>query len=224
MRLAFENVERGRAVFAFAADDFAFAEMALHHRAAIQLQERSGDTFEDREAAAIRSASNGFAAGPAHRGAVCATPLLVSAPVGQETMHSPQETQEESPIGSLSVEGDAGVVAFAHAAEDEILANLVAAADAAVAQDAGVVIDGDAHARNRLGPRRVLRLEKRGCVIFSCLRERFELAIAGLLLARAGRRMIGHQQFDQRAAGALHFLGRWCSPPCRLRPGERRTR
>src|SRR4051812_46094184 len=33
--------------------------------------------------------------------AVETTNLLVSAPVGQETMHSPQETHEESPIGLL---------------------------------------------------------------------------------------------------------------------------
>jgi len=33
--------------------------------------------------------------------AVPTTPLLVSAPVGQETMHSPQEMHVESPIGEL---------------------------------------------------------------------------------------------------------------------------
>ena len=36
--------------------------------------------------------------GPTSMGSVF---LLVSAPVGQDTMHSPQETHEESPIGKL---------------------------------------------------------------------------------------------------------------------------
>src|SRR6266566_194751 len=37
--------------------------------------------------------------------------------------------------------------------------------------------------------------------------ERLELAVARLLLARAGRRMIGQKQLEQSAACALNFLG-----------------
>ena len=51
------------------------------------------------------------------------TRLLVSAPVGQETMHSPQETHVESAHGQVRVEGDAGVVALA-AAADHVLSRI----------------------------------------------------------------------------------------------------
>ena len=71
-------------------------EVALHHGVLVQLEKRAGDFLEvgqlqqfldvDRLAAAARS---------------CTTLLLVSAPVGHETMHSPQETHDELPIGRL---------------------------------------------------------------------------------------------------------------------------
>ena len=48
-RLAFENVERRRAEFAFAADDFAAPEMALHHGALVEREKSAGDVFEDRQ-------------------------------------------------------------------------------------------------------------------------------------------------------------------------------
>src|SRR5205823_4138580 len=43
----------------------------------------------------------------------------------------------------VEVEGDAGAVALAHAPDDLVVADLVAAADAAVTEDAGVVVHGD---------------------------------------------------------------------------------
>src|SRR5258708_7506018 len=46
------------------------------------------------------SASNPSAPGPLAM-AVPATPLLVSAPVGHDTMHSPHEMHVESPIGEF---------------------------------------------------------------------------------------------------------------------------
>ena len=50
--------------------------------------------------AELCNSSVGTLSEPAAAGrAVETTNLLVSAPVGQETMHSPQETQFESPIG-----------------------------------------------------------------------------------------------------------------------------
>ena len=47
--LAFQNVERGRAEFAFAADDLAGAVVALDDRLLIQFQECAGDILEDRQ-------------------------------------------------------------------------------------------------------------------------------------------------------------------------------
>ena len=51
LRLAFDDVERGRAVFAFAADDVALLEMAAHHRVLVQLEKSAGDFLEIGEAA-----------------------------------------------------------------------------------------------------------------------------------------------------------------------------
>src|SRR5260370_1457314 len=47
----------------------------------------------------------------------------------------------------IEIESDAGGIAFAHAAEDEIAFDLVAATDAAVAENASVVVHGDGQGR-----------------------------------------------------------------------------
>ncbi len=70
--------------------------------------------------------------------------------------------------GLVVVEGDSGLGAFAHAAEHEILANLAAAADAAVAQDAGVEIHGDAHRGIVFGARRWTPRRSAAACTFSC--------------------------------------------------------
>ena len=62
---------------------------------------------------------------------------------GRSRMHSPQATQRRAAHRRVEVEGDPRGVALAHPADDLILLDLVAAADAAVAEDAGVVVDGD---------------------------------------------------------------------------------
>ena len=69
-------------------------------------------------------------------------------------MHSPQETHDELPIGLVQIEGDPGVEALAAPAQHEVVADLVAAANAAVAEDAGFVIDGDRQRRIILAARR----------------------------------------------------------------------
>ena len=62
----------------------------------------------------------------------------------------------------VEVEGDPGGEPLAHPADDLVVADLVAAPDAAVAEDAGGVVDGDDHRRvvavPRLGPWRTARL------------------------------------------------------------------
>ncbi len=47
----------------------------------------------------------------------------------------------------IEIESDAGGIAFAHAAEDEIIFDFVAAADAAIAEDASVMVDSDGEGR-----------------------------------------------------------------------------
>ena len=69
--------------------------------------------------------------------------LLVSAPVGHAATHSPHETQVRFAHRVVEVEADARRVALAGAADDLVALDVVAGADAAVAEDAGLVIDGD---------------------------------------------------------------------------------
>ena len=93
--------------------------------------------------------------------------------------------------GGVEIESYAGRIAFAHTAEDEIVLDFVAAADAAVAEDARVVIDVN-------GERRIVFAA--GDAAFGETRffdagvfgVGFEFAIAGIDLARARRWMIGH--------------------------------
>ena len=96
---ALEDVKSRGTEIAFAADDVALAEAAFHDGAAIEFEESSGDAGEDRQLVEVlrRRVPRQLPA----ESAVPATLLLVSAPVGQETMHSPQEMQVESPIGAF---------------------------------------------------------------------------------------------------------------------------
>ena len=73
--------------------------------------------------------------------------LLVSAPVGQAATHSPQDTQDEAAHRVAEVERDVRVEPLAAAPDHVVALDVVAGADAAVAQDAGVVVDGDDRAR-----------------------------------------------------------------------------
>ena len=92
-----------------------------------------------------------------------------------------------------------GGVAAPAPADDHVLLDVVAAADAAVAEDARLVIDGDAQRRvvapARRQPAREPRLRHAGR-----LRHRLQLAVAAVLLPRARRRMVRHQHLDQRGA------------------------
>ena len=73
---------------------------------------------------------------------VAITRLLVSAPVGHDTMHSPHDTSS-CPL-AVQIEGNACRVAAPGAPDDVVLLDLVTSAHAAVAEDAGFMIDGDA--------------------------------------------------------------------------------
>jgi len=71
----------------------------------------------------------------------------------------------------VEIERDAGGVAFAHAAEDEIVADFIAAADATVAEDAGVMIDSNGKRRVVLAAGERVRFEKRG-LFYTCSASR----------------------------------------------------
>ena len=116
-------------------------------------------------------------------------------------MHSPHETHDDSPMGKLLIEGDAGLVSLAAARQHPVVPDVVAAANAAVAEDAGFMIDRDDGGgivlAARSGAVRETRLLDAGRA-----GEGFQFAVSRLLLARAGRRMVRHQQLDQSAARA----------------------
>ena len=94
----------------------------------------------------------------------------------------------------VEVEGDPRCVALAHAADDVVFLDDVAAAHAAVAEDAGVVIDGDDERRVVAWAARSARRSSRDSVDPKSLRQRLELAVAGVLLFLDARgRVVGHR-------------------------------
>src|SRR5271155_1835348 len=202
--LALEHVKRRGAVFAFSANHFAGFEMPAYHGVAVQAQKCSGNAFEEwqllqlfeRHQFGIRRPGNG---GLGHnfvrqcaRGA--GNHALAAGNAGRFAH------------GLVVVERDARSGAFAHASQDEILANIAAAANAAVAQNACIEVHSDAH-RGIVGTatRRARRITR--CADLLLLGQSLQLAIAGLPLARARAGMIGHQQFNQRVARALYSVG-----------------
>ena len=105
------------------------------------------------------------------------------------------------------IEGDAGLISLAAAGQHPVVPDIVAAANAAVAQDAGLVI----HRDHRRG---IVLAARRGAAREAGLgdprsgRQTFQFAIARVQLPGAGRGMVRHQQFDQGVPRALHLLGR----------------
>src|SRR5262249_19947562 len=111
------------------------------------------------------------------------------------------------------VEGDHRRVALAGAADDVVVRDVGAGTHAAVAHDAGRVVDGDVRVRivvDRPGCDR-RPLGRPGLVAVGPGSElpglRLQLAVLGLLLPGTGRRVVRHQQLDERTPGLLHLLG-----------------
>jgi len=204
LRLAFEDVERGRAEVAFAADDFAGAETALDDGAAIEIEEGAGNSGENGHAMEFfggeglrgLNGSDGGAGGG-----------FIGERAGRAGDHAfaAGDTSRIAHRG-VEIEGDAGGIAFAHAAEDEIVFDFVAAADAAVAEDAGVVIDSDGEG-GIVGATRSGAARKTQTSDIGLLRKSLEFAIAGMPLAGAGRRVIGHEEFEKSFARGENFVG-----------------
>ena len=122
----------------------------------------------------------------------------------------------------VQIERDSRRIALAHAPKHKIVLDFVASANAAVAQNAGVVIDGNRQ-RRIISPRETVRLANRGCANARCPRQRFQFAIAGILLPRAWRRMIRHQKFQQRLPRSQYFLRIRRPPSCPVRQAARTT-
>src|SRR6266478_4453599 len=202
--LAFENIESGGTEFTFAADDLAFAVAALDDGAAIELQKCSRSALENRDLKKV------FGFEPLRTGAGgdggANDPF-----VGKRARWAGNHALTAGNARGIAhrrieIESDAGGIAFAHAAEDEIIFDFVAAADAAIAEDASVMVDSNGEGRGIFtacdGAFGEARLRGSGRA-----RECLQFTVAGIQLARARRRMVRHHQFEQRLAGAQDFLG-----------------
>ena len=202
--LALKNVERGGTEFAFPADDIAFAETAFDDGPAIQLKEGAGNPFEHRDLQEFFGFET-FGAGTSGNG--CTDYAFVGERAGGAGNHTLAAGDAGGIAhGRIEIERDASGIAFAHAAEYEIVFDFIATADAAVAKDAGVMIDVD-------GERRIVLTACNGALgeawFFdagvSCVGLQF--AIPGVYLTSTGGGMIGHQKFQDGFAGAQNFFG-----------------
>jgi hypothetical protein len=97
--------------------------------------------------------------------------------------------------GQVVIERDAGHEAFAAAAEHIVVANFVASANTAIAQDARFVVHRNHQRRIVLAARREPAGKARlGYTLV--VRQSFQFAITRIALAGAGAGMVRHQQFD----------------------------
>ena len=142
VRSSLENVVGGGTVFRLTANDLARLVAALADGVSIELQEGAGNIFEDVEFTEFGDLKV-FAF--AEFGV---DDLLVGKRAGRARHHALAATYAARfAHGQVVIESDARLVAFATAHQHEVVTDLVAAANAAVAKDAGFMIDGDGGGR-----------------------------------------------------------------------------
>ncbi len=108
----------------------------------------------------------------------------------------------------VEVEGDPGGVALAAAADHVVALQVVAGAHAAVAEDAGVVVDRD-HRVGRVGaPAGPGRQLAGGDAVAVGQGQQQVVAGRGLLRVVLRRRLVGEQQLGQGGPAALDVVGR----------------
>src|SRR5271156_1753263 len=202
--LALQHVKRRGAVFAFPANHFAGFEMPAYDGVAVQAQKCSGNALEERQLLQLFERHQFGIRRPGNGGLGHNFVRQCARGAGNHALAAGNAGRFAH--GLVVVERDARSGAFAHASQDEILANIAAAANAAVAQNACIEVHSDAH-RGIVGTatRRARRITR--CADLLLLGQSLQLAIAGLPLARARAGMIGHQQFNQRVARALYSVG-----------------
>ena len=136
--------DEGRgAVFALAANHFALLEMPAHDGIAIPAQERQGNAREERVLGQLfrTDGSPFFGESFADHGPVGQGPGRT----GNHALAAGHAARAAHRI--IEIEGDARRVALAHPAQDLVVPDFIAAADAAVAENAGVVVDADQERR-----------------------------------------------------------------------------
>src|SRR5260370_2164193 len=139
--LALENVESGRSKFTFSANNFAFTKAAPDNSPAIELEESAGDAFENGDPQELLGFESLRVRAGSDRGAD--NTFVGERACGARNHALAAGNARGIPHRGIEIEGDADRISFAHAAENEIVFDFVAAADATVAQDTGVVVHGD---------------------------------------------------------------------------------
>src|SRR5439155_743473 len=107
---------------------------------------------------------------------------------------------------AIGVERDGRPRPFAHPADDEVLLDLAAGADAPVAQDAGGMVHLDDRRRVVDAPGAEPRRESRR-LQSGATRLSLQLTVPRGRLPQAGTGMVGQQQLVEHASGPLHALG-----------------
>ena len=199
--LSAQDVEGGRSVLTFAADDLAWRKRAAHDGPAIQLEEVPGDSPEDRQAQQLLGIEGraGWRLG-------AADDLVRQRP--RWTGHHALAARHARGVGHrlIEVEADPRLRTLPGSPDDEVLLEVAAGPDAAIAEDAGGVIDVDDDRGVVRGPPRRVRGESRGRDALA-RRQRLELAVVCRDLAKARCGMVGEQQLEERGPRPAHALG-----------------
>ena len=213
--VAFEDVEGGRAVIAFADDDLAGGVVAADDGTGVEFKEGSGDAFEDGERKQILGLYREcFDFGAVFLDElleeVLAEDFLVGESAGGATDHALAAGDAGGVAhGLVGIEGDGREVALALAGDYVVVADFRTAADAAVAEDAGAVVDVDG------GRGVVLGHDGHGALLEPHVRREdaglgclgLKLAIAALLLTDARRRVVGEHELVECFADGLDGFG-----------------
>ena len=144
-RGAFHDIKRGGPEFAFATDQFTFAVTPFNDGAAIEFQECAGHALEYGDAKKFFGLKCISVLGGGDGGTGDA---FVGERAGGTRNHTFAAGDARGIAhGRIQIEGDTGGISFAHAPEHKIVFNFVAAANAAIAKDARVMINGDGQRR-----------------------------------------------------------------------------
>src|SRR5580704_568411 len=140
---SFQNVKGGRAVFALSANNFTGFEMPTYDGVAVQAQKCSRDALEKRQLL------QHFERNRLGIGRPCDARLRdeLVCESARRTGHHTLTARNARRIAHrrVVIESNAGGDALAHASQNKIFTDVAATADTAIAQDAGVKVDGDAH-------------------------------------------------------------------------------
>ncbi len=199
--LAAQHVEGGGPVLALPADDLARPEAPPDDRAFVEGEERSRAAREDRKPQQLLGGQQ----------VSLRQPDVEHALVGERSRRTRDHALAAAhargvPHGDVGIERDGRPRPFAHPADDEVLLDLAAGADAPVAQDAGGMVHLDDRRRVVDAPGAEPRRESRR-LQSGATRLILQLTVPRGRLPQAGTGMVGQQQLVEHASGPLHALG-----------------